>query len=204
MVKVTIELPDVAVFFTTEDKQEMSLDFKAMNEAGKLEAFLSGKTGAVVRAMRIPLMNAYNSAGANGTLAEKAAAANKRRASWQRGEWAIVERGESEHTAMREAWIDDYRAKTGATAKEAESHIRQTVTDAYGKDTKATFSNFIDAVAQSHVDNEDFDNLADARDAVESALSAMVEAAAKRREEAAKKAVVPTLDLSAFKKKAKK
>lgn len=203
MFKVTIELPEKAVLFTTDDKQDMAINFKAMDDSGKLVPFLSGKSGALVRALRIPLMNAYNSPGASGTPAEKLAAAKKRRDSWERGDWAIVERGESEHTAMREAWIDDFRLQTGATQKEAESHIRATVVEAYGKDSKATFGNFIDATAQSHVDNGDFDNLADARDAVESALKLLVEAAAKRREEAAKKAIVPTLDLSAFKKKAK-
>lgn len=204
MLKVTIELPESVDFFTRDDHKLASLSFADMNKAGKLVPFLSGRDGAVVKALRIPAMNAYNSGGSEASKAEKLAALEKRLGAWANGDWAIVERGESQYTAMRELWIDDFRkANEGASVKDAESFIRESVTEAFGKDTKATFQAMLDVIAKSHVDNGDFADVHSAREAIESSYSKRIDERNAARDKAEKKLAMPALDLGAFKKASK-
>lgn len=146
------------------------------------------------------LTNVYNGGGKDATEAEKTAALLKKLDAWYRGEFAIVERGESAFTAMREAWLDEFRAATGATIKQADEFLRGKVTEALGKDAKATFSAFLDVTANEYVKAGQFENAGDARDALEAHYCKLAADAAKKRDEAKAKLVMPTLDLSAFKK----
>lgn len=204
MLKVTIELPETVDFFTRDDHKLASLDFADMDKRGKLVPFLSGRDGAVVKALRIPAMNAYNSGGSEATKAEKLAALNKRLDAWGNGDWAIVERGESQYSAMRDLWIDDFReSNPGRSVRDAEKFIRDSVTETFGKDTKATFQNMLEVIAKSLVDNGDFESTVDARAAVESSYQDRIDEANAKRDKAESKVSMPTLDLSKFKKPAK-
>jgi len=131
-----------------------------------------------------------------------AATREKRMKPWIDGadSWGSTERGESAYTAMREAWVDDYRARAKASNKEAESFIRAKVTERLGKDTKATFANFIAATALDIVDAKQAKDTDEATVMIETQLGAMVEAARAEREAVAAKVAVPAFDLSAFKK----
>jgi hypothetical protein len=203
MVKVTIELPNEARMFNGDDHKNMKpLAFGKM-DSEVLSKFLSGQDGAIIKALRVVAMNAYNSGGKDATPAVKTAQYEKRLASWEGGDWAIVERGESQYTAMREVWIDDYRARTNATVKETESFIRDRVETRLGKDTKATFSAFLDATALDMVDAKQFPDTATARDAIEAHLTGLVESRDAERAKAVKKVAMPAFDLAAFKKPTK-
>lgn len=203
MVKVTIELPEVARMFNGDDHKGLpGLAFGKMDNA-KLAAFLSGQDGAIVKALRVVAMNAYNSGGKDATPAVKAAQYGKRIASWEDGDWSIVERGESQYTAMREVWLDDYRGRTNATVKEAEGFIKARVDARLGKDTKATFSAFLDATALDMVDAKQFPDTAKAREAIEAHLAGLVEERDAKRAKVADKVAVPAFDLAAFKKPTK-
>lgn len=200
MLKLTIELPETATLFNVEGGESFKIDFAKLVASGKAESFFGGASGAIVRALRIPAQNAYNSGGKDATKAERAAKARKRIESWEAGEWAIVERGESEYSAMREVWIDDYRARTNATQKEAESLIRAKVEERLGKDSKATFSNFLDASALELVEAKAAKDTHAARAMLESHLSGLVAERDKARAKAESKVVVPAFDLASFKK----
>lgn len=149
------------------------------------------------------LTNVYNGGGKDATPAEKLAALQKKLDAWARGEFNVVERGESQFTAMREAWVDETRAATSMTIKQADEYLRAKVVEKYGKDAKATFSLFLDATAAEYVAAGQFESAADAREALESHYAKLADDAAKAREKASAKIEVPTLDLSAFKKVAK-
>lgn len=149
------------------------------------------------------LTNAFNGGGANATEAERLAAMQKKLDAWERGEFRVVERGESAFTGMREAWLDEFRAATGASLKQAETFLRDKVTAALGKDAKATFSNYLDVTAAELVKANEFESAADAREALEAHYAKLADDAAKARAKAGAKIEAPKLDLSAFKKSAK-
>lgn len=147
------------------------------------------------------LTNVYNGGGKDASKAEKLAALTKKIDAWKRGEFNVVERGESQFTAMREAWMDEIRAATKMTIKQADEYLSAKVKEALGKDTKATFTAFLDVTAAEYVAAKQFDNVTDAREALEAHYAKLADDAAKARDEAAKvKVEVPALDLSAFKK----
>lgn len=202
MQTVTITLPDVVKFFTKDNRQLATLSFADMNERGVLESFLSGEDGALVKALRIPAMNAYNSAGANGTEAEKSAALNKRLAAWANGEWAIVERGEGIMTVYRDEVFVPLCLEQGLTMKEADSLIRDKVRERFPKDTKATFANFLEATAIERADEFGGD-VAAARAAIEAFYESELATRRAAREKAGSKVAMPKIDLGAFKKTAK-
>lgn len=146
------------------------------------------------------LTNVYNGGGATATTSEKLAQLQKKLDAWKRGEFNVVERGENQFTAMREAWMDEIRAATSMSIKEADEYLRGKVRAKFGEDHKATFSAFLDATAAEYVAAGQFENDADAREALEAHYAKLADDAAKAREKASAKVVVPTLDLSMFKK----
>lgn len=146
------------------------------------------------------LTNVYNGGGKEATASEKLAQLQKKLDAWKRGEFNVVERGESQFTAMREAWMDEIRAATAMTIKQADEYLRGKVRAKFGDDHKATFSAFLDATAAEYVAAGQFESDADAREALESHYAKLADDAAKEREKASAKIEVPTLDLSAFKK----
>lgn len=149
---------------------------------------------------RTVLTNAYNGGGSKATDAEKVAARQKKLDAWARGEFNVVERGETAFTGMREAFLDEFREATGASQKQAEAFIADAVHNALGKDAKATFSNYLDVRAAELVKAGEFESAGDAREALESHYAKLADDAAKARAKTAAKLEAPKLDLSAFKK----
>lgn len=97
---------------------------------------------------KVVMTNAYNSGGKDVPVADRVSNRARRYAAWKRGEYAMTATGprESVNGEMREAYIAKQVA-LGKTVKQAEEAIRATVTAAFGKDDKATFPRFLDAVA---------------------------------------------------------
>ena len=199
MLKVTIELPDTFRLFNTDDHKLAELSFKEMNEAGVLVPFLSGESGAIVKALRIPAMNAYNSPGSKGSKAEKQAALDKRLSAWKRGEWAITERGEAIYTVYRDEVYLPMSLEQGMTLSAAEKHIRDKVKEYLPPESKATFANFLIATAIEQKGEFDGDQAA-ALEAVEAFYESELERRRAEQAKAAKKVEAPTIDLSKFKK----
>jgi hypothetical protein len=71
----------------------------------------------------------------------------------------------------------------GKTVKEAEESIRKTVTGVFGKDEKATFSRFLDAVATLKAKVEGAEPYDVIRESVEADAMAAVEAQRKAKAE---------------------
>jgi hypothetical protein len=67
---------------------------------------------------------------------------------WLQGDWAArAGGGDRATTVLKEAYLDERKAATGATTAALEKSIKATVQDTFGKDEPATFSRFMDAVA---------------------------------------------------------
>lgn len=148
---------------------------------------------------KVILTNAYNGGGKDVSEAEKTAAMAKKLDSWKRGEFNVIERGESFYTAWKQVFLADCVA-AGMTVSAAEGLIKAKVEERLGKETKATFANYLEATALEYVDAGEFDDKAEALAALEAHYGAEAQ---KRAEEAAKvaaKLAAPKLDLSAFKK----
>lgn len=202
MLKVTIELPETMAILNSDDHKLAELSFKKMAESGKIESFLGGRSGAIVKAFRIPLMNAYNSGGKDAKSHEKLAQLEKRIKAWESGDWAITERGEGIYTAYRNEVYFPMALEQGMTLANAESVIRAKVKEYFPPDTKATFANFIEATAIERADEFDGD-----RGAAREAIEAFYDSELTRRRDviakSASKVTMPTIDLGAFKKAAK-
>lgn len=149
------------------------------------------------------LTNVYNGEGKDATETERLAKLEKKLDAWKRGEFVVVERGESSYTPMREVFISDC-VRDGLTVKQAEQAMRDAVTERLGKDAKATFSNYLDATAAAMAEGDEFDDAASAREALEGYYAAEAEKRAAAAAKVSAKVKVPTLDLSAFKKTATK
>ena len=129
-----------------------------------------------------------------------AAMRDKRCAPWLTGTWATVERGESQYSGMREAFLAECIAKLGMTSKQVDALIKEKVLERLGKDSAATFSNYLEATALEYVEAGQFTDKEAARDALESYYGEAAEKAAAARAKVQAKVVVPMLDLAAFKK----
>jgi hypothetical protein len=109
---------------------------------------------------------------------------------WLAGTWNLSGSGPRDSIVgeMRDAYIAKQVA-LGRTVKQAESAIRDTVTAAFGKDEKATFPRFLDAVATIKAktlpegSDESYDTI---RATLETAAMEAVEAERVRAAEAAK------------------
>lgn len=190
MVKVTLELP-AKTFIRTVDGKAINLDWSRL-PASVVAKIAEG--GA-----KVILTNAYNGGGKDAPESQKVAQLNKRIDAWERGEYVMVERGETQFTAMKEVFIADCIA-AGMTTGEASKLITAKIAERLPKDSKATFSNYLDATALEYVEAGEFDNAAEARDALEAHYLAKVAEAEKARAKASAKIVLPSIDLSAFKK----
>lgn len=179
---------------------------------------LSTKAGGVVRevdlsempvdlftevfpaAIRVVLMNTYNGGGKDASDAERLANLDKKLAAWKNGEANVRDRGESETAAWKEVYLSDCIA-AGLTTKAAEAALKAEVHERLGKETKATFANYIEAVAIAS-ESDDV-----TRDMAREALEAYYATEAAKRAAEARKAVEsikpPKIDLAAFLKPAK-
>lgn len=188
MTMYQIELPD-SIFIRTHDGKALNV------KPGDITAVL-GKVAEV--GMKTILTNVWNGGGKDATDAERLAAFLKKVDSWKRGEFNVVERGDSQYTAFREVFMADCIA-AGLTTRNAEEAIKAKVADKLGKDTKATFANFIEASAIEHAEGGDMTR-DEAREALEGYYAAESDRRAKEREKAGSKVKLPTIDLAAFKK----
>lgn len=153
----------------------------------------------LVRGGLTVLLNVFNGGGKDATETEKLAALTKKLDAWYRGEFSVVERGESQYTAMRDVYMADCMA-AGLTGKQAETGLKEKVAEYLG-DAKATFANFIEASAVEAVKAGDMTR-DEARGALESYYASEVDRRAKERAKAGSKIELPKIDLSAFAKKA--
>lgn len=142
------------------------------------------------------LNNTYNGGGSKATEAEKAKKLNAKIESWYQGNYNIVERevADSITSDMKEAFVAN-KVRNGMTAKDAEALIRQTVTDVFGKEEKATFPKYLDAVATqlAAANKEEFGTV---RDRIEAAATAAAEKL--RAERAANNAAIKVDEASLF------
>lgn len=142
------------------------------------------------------LTNVWNGGGKDATDAERLAALQKKIDSWNKGDFNVVERGESQYSAFREVYVADCIA-AGFTTKQAEDAIKAKVAERLGKDTKATFANFIEASAIEYAESGEMTR-DEARTALEAYYAKESDRRAKEREKASAKIELPKLDLSAF------
>lgn len=180
---VTISLP-VSTHIRTVDGESFAVTWADI-PASVLPSILEG--GA-----KIVLTNAYNSGGKDVPEADRKRNMERRLAAWKRGEYSLTNTGPRESVVgeMREAFIAK-QVSLGKTVKQAEESIRATVTASFGKDEKATFPRFLDAVAtmKAKADpNADFEKI---REGLEAAAMEAVEALRKERAEG-----VADLDIS--------
>lgn len=150
---------------------------------------------------RTILTNVWNGGGKDATEAERLAAVQKKLDAWKKGEFNVVERGESQYSAFREVFIADCVA-AGLTIKTAEETIKAKVAERLGKDAKATFANFIEASAIEYMEaskgTDDEMTRDEARERLEAYYSREADRRAKERAEV--KVDLPKIDLAAFKK----
>jgi hypothetical protein len=188
MPKFTIDLPESTFI--------RNIDGKAFNLVwGDVATVLAqiAVTGA-----KVLLTNVYNGGGKTATDAERFAALQKKIDSWKRGEFNVVERGESQYSSFREVYMTDCIV-AGMTSKAAEAALKAKVEEVMGKDTKATFANYIEATAIETAKAGDM-----TRDEAREALEAYYVAESDRRAKDAAKAELkikpPVIDLAAFRK----
>lgn len=139
------------------------------------------------------LTNAFNGGGKDASEAEKLAAMEKKMEAWYRGEFNVTSRGESGLTPLKEQYIDERRAATGSTRSEVEKSIKALVAQVFGKDESATFGKFLDAVATLKA--KEGGEVADHREAIESALADRAAKAQAKRDAMAAKLDVSAIDL---------
>ena len=189
MAKFEIELP-ATVFIRNHDGKALNVN---VND-------ISGVLGKIAEiGMKTILTNVWNGGGKDATPSERLAAFDKKVASWKRGEFNVVERGESQYTAMREVYIADMVA-ADFTTRQAEEAIKAIVVERLGKDAKATFANFIESKAIEYAEADESMSRDDARTALENYYVSESDRRAKEREKAGKKIEMPKIDLAAFKK----
>ena len=150
----------------------------------------------LITALRIKATNAYNSGGAETPEADRRSNVERLVAAWKRGELNAGSNGPRDSMVgdMREAFIAK-QVSLGKTVKQAEESIRATVTAAFGKEEKATFPRFLDAVATIKAKAEgaaDYDTI---RAELEKAALEAVEALRKERAEATEELEIDTANL---------
>jgi hypothetical protein len=193
MTKVTIELP-ASVTFSNKAHGKLSVFKTEGLAASVIEA-------AAMLGFKTSILNAYNSV--EGSHAVKLAAMQKRIATIASGEWTATERGEALFTTYRDEVFIPYCMEQGLTMKQAEQLIRQKVKDSFPPETKATFANFIEATAIERESEFGGDRQA-ARDAIDQWYESQLETRRAAQAKAGAKVAMPTIDLGAFKKPAKK
>lgn len=189
MTAISINMP-AATHLRNVGGKSVKLDWSKV-PAGILPAIL--EVGA-----KTVLTNAFNGGGKGATEAEKLAAMEKKMAAWYRGEFNVVSRGESGMGALKEQYIDERRADTGASRADVERAIKATVASVFGRDESATFGKFLDAVAALKCRADDNLNAADVREELEAALAERAEKAAQARVWVRDKIDTSSIDLASL------
>lgn len=141
---VTIAVPDQWLFRNIGG-EPVYLDLTRVPDETMAEVAMGG--------VQIIMNNTFNSGGKDVAEGDRLARVLKRYDSWCRGEYMITERAASQATLMREAYVAEMLAKhPEATEKHITARMQETVRAALGKDTKATFDNFMQATAKAMAD----------------------------------------------------
>lgn len=141
MSKRTVEVSfETVLTFRPEKRSEFTVDLYQVPESVIAKIL---EVGA-----RTILTNTYNGGGKDATEAEREAKVDAKVKAWLSGDFNANggERGDSLATEMKDAFIAK-QIVNGRTVKQAEATIRDTVTAAFGKDEKASFGRFLEAVA---------------------------------------------------------
>lgn len=189
MTNYTVDLPE-SIFIRTVNGEK--IDFRP----GDCEAVLSN---ILIVGAKTVLTNVFNGGGKDATDTERLAALRKKLDAWARGEFNVVERGESYYTAWRDVFVSDCVA-AGLTAKAADGIIKDKVTARLGKDAKATFAAYLDSMALDMVAAKEAKDTGEALGLLESYYSTEAEKRAKASAKVQAKIAAPKLDLSAFRK----
>jgi hypothetical protein len=198
MTKVTLNLPSAITVALGKDSGKRQEVETARVAANVWEAI-------AVAGAKVILTNVFNGGGKDASFDDKAAAVQKKLDAWYRGEFAVIERGDSAMTAMKEACLEYRISQYGETMAQAERHIRDTVKETFGEKESATFGKYLDAVGtalarEQHGKAATAEQVAEARATVEAFYQGLADEAARKRAEIAAKVKAPKLDLSMFKK----
>lgn len=150
----------------------------------------------LITGLRIKATNSYNSGGADTPEADRRSNVERLVAAWKRGELNVGSSGPRDSMVgdMREAFIAK-QVSLGRTVKQAEESIRAAVTEAFGKDEKATFPRFLDAIATIKAKADGAKSYDDIRAELEKAATDAVEALRKERAEATAELKIDTANL---------
>lgn len=184
---VSIELPSSIVI---REGHNLELTKVPANVIGELV-----KSGAIVI-----LNNTFNGGGKERDAKEKLAAMLKRMDAWYAGSFTMIERGESQYTAMREQYYAEQAEKFGRARGEVDKTIKALVEGTLGKDKPASFSNFLEAVATSKLkamkpDEAKGKTVIGIREEIEKALAERTAEAARKRAELAASLKIDAADL---------
>lgn len=191
MSKFNIVLADSVALFTGDNHKVAEIDTTRFTDAFVAEAF--------IKSLRIAAMNTYNGGGKDASAAEKQARLDKRLASWYKGEWAIVERGEGIMTAYKEEVFYPMALEQGMTLAAADKLIKEKVKEHFPPETKATFANYLNATAIESKGEFDGDQAA-ALEAIEAFYESELTERRAKQAKSASKIVAPKIDLAKFKK----
>jgi len=145
MFKVTIELPATITVPLGDTGKSTEVPVKQIAERPEMLRFaaIAGFMGALANISR-----GKDEEGKPLSDAVWATARQKKVDTWLQGDWAgKAGGGERATTALKEAFVDERKANTGATTAQIERSIKATVAEVFGKDEAATFGRFMDALA---------------------------------------------------------
>lgn len=188
---VSIELPS-SMFIRNDSKgKAINLPLEKVPAAVIAELVTAGAT--------VILNNTYNGGGKERQVADKEAAMLKRMDAWLAGSFTMIERGESQYTAMREQYYAE-QAERGKGRGEVDKAIKATVADVLGKEVAASFSNFLEAVARIKFaalpkDEAKGTSILGIREEIEKALAERTAEAARKRAELAASLKIDAADL---------
>lgn len=183
--EVTITLPK-SLFLRNVAGKPVNLDWTSVPAAVIADIACGGA--------KVLLTNAFNSGGKDVKESDRLANMQKRMDAWARGEYAITERAASQTALMAECYIAEMLARHDGTSEKAvRDAMRATVTKMLGKDTKATFVNFLQATATAMAKA---DGEKRSKDELLALLTAKYEKAAAELEAERAKASTVELDLS--------
>lgn len=134
--------------------------------------------------IKVILLNTYNGKGKDATADERQAALDKKLAAWYRGEFNVVERGDSFKSLMREAFYAAEAERLGLSASAVEKRYNKLIDDTLPKDgDKApakSVDNLFRAVSMAVAKAQDGD-AAEVQKKLEAKYSAAAEELAKAR-----------------------
>ena len=192
MSKVTIELADSILIRKIGLDDEIRLDVTKLPPAVIKAIFEGG--------VKIITTNTWNSGGKDTPEADRKANVMKRIDAWYRGEYVVAERGDSWMTRLKDHFVAEQVAD-GMTIKAVEKAIADLVHATFGEKEKASFANYLNAVA-THLAKADADATVEGeRERIETELAERMMAAETARAKAVAKLDVKGIALAAFKKK---